>query len=233
MYQIQLEKFQGPLDLLLQLIEQEELDITEVSLAQVTDQYLSYIKQVEELNPAEVADFLVIAAKLLLIKSRLLLPSLQLGGEEEAKDLERQLKIYKEYLEAGKFIQARWRKGEVAWVRTKPILFKEENKFSPPPGLNIQMLHDALGRVVRALEPIIRLPEITLRRAISIQEKIIILKNIIQSKAEMSWKTIMSQAADKTEIIVSFLALLELVKQKYVSAEQSELFQDISISRGK
>lgn len=232
MYEIRLEKFQGPLDLLLQLIEQEELDITEIALAQVTDQYLEYLDKVEELNPEEVADFLVIAAKLLLIKSRYLLPSLNLGGQEEAQDLERQLKIYKEYLEAGKQIAKMWRQSHVAWVREKPLLIKlEPAKPTAPVGLTLELIEKGIRRVIAALEPIIKLPEITLQRAISIQEKITALKKLILDKAHLNWETFIAKAKDKTEVIVSFLALLELVKQRQLIAHQSELFQDIMLSK--
>ncbi len=232
MYEIRIEKFQGPLDLLLQLIEKEELDITEVSLAQVTDQYLEYLKAVEELNPEEVADFLVVAAKLLLIKSRALLPNLNLGGEEEAKDLENQLKVYKEYLEAGRKIDKLWRAGQVAWVREKPVLVKAlPQAFSFPPRLGLDLIELALRRVIAALEPIIKLPELTLRRAISIQDKITSLKALILEKAHLNWQTFVAKAKDKTEVVVSFLALLELVKQRQLIAEQSALFQDIMIHK--
>jgi segregation and condensation protein A len=233
MYEIKIEKFQGPLSLLLQLIEGEELDISEVSLAQVTDQYLKYLKQVEELNPEEVADFLVVAAKLLLIKSRLLLPSLNLGGEEEAQDLEQQLRLYQQYLEAGRQLAKMWRQGHVAWVRPKPLVFKTEAAFTPPPSLTKDMLTSAFERVLRAIEPIIKLPEVTLKRAISLQEKIISLKDLIMNKARLSWQTLVSGAADKTEVVVSFLALLELIKQRHVTVEQTALFQDMAISRAK
>lgn len=234
MYEIRIEKFQGPLALLLQLIEQEQLDITEVSLAQVTDQYLEYMKAIEELNPEEVADFLVVAAKLLLIKSRVLLPQLNLGGEEEAKDLERQLKIFKEYLEAGRKIDKLWRAGHVAWVREKPLLAKAEStKFTMPPGLSLELIEKALRRVAAALEPIIKLPELTLKRAMSIQDKITSLKALILEKAHLNWKTFIAKAKDKTEVIVSFLALLELVKQRQAIAEQSALFQDIMVHRSQ
>lgn len=232
MYQIKLEKFEGPLDLLLQLIEQEDLDITEVSLAQVTDQYLEYLDKVEELNPEEVADFLVIAAKLLLIKSRLLLPSLELGGEEETRELEAQLRLYKEYLEAGKMLDKLWRQGHVAWVREKPLLLQvEAHSFVRPPGLSLELIERAFRRVLAALEPIIQLPQVTLQRALSIQDKITSLKKLILEKAHLNWQSLVHKAKDKTEVIVSFLALLELVKQRQIIAEQSALFQDIVIHK--
>lgn len=232
MYQIKLEKFQGPLDLLLQLIEQEELDISEVSLAQVTDQFLEYLRKVEELNPEEVADFLVVAAKLLLIKSRLLLPNLNLGGEEEASELKRQLEIFRTYLEAGRQIDTMWKQGNVAWVREKPLALKAEPQaFVMPPGLVVALVEKALRRVIAALEPIIKLPQMTLARAVSIQDKISSLKAMILAKAHLNWQILIQEAKDKTEVIVSFLALLELVKQRQVIAEQSALFQDIMVSK--
>ncbi|MBI5465791.1 MAG: segregation/condensation protein A [Candidatus Kerfeldbacteria bacterium] len=231
MYEIRLEKFQGPLDLLLQLIEKEEMDITQVSLAQVTDQYLRYLTQVEELNPEEVADFLVVASKLLLIKSRLLLPTLDLGGEEEAQELEQQLKLYREYLAAGRQLDKLWRDGQIAWFRSKPLQLPSEAKFTPPLGVDTSKLESAFRRLIASLEPLIRLPEVTLQRAISIQEKIEALSNLIMKCVSVSWQTFVGKTGDKLEVIVSFLALLELVKQRRLNVEQSGLFHDITISR--
>ena len=231
MYEIKIEKFQGPLDLLLQLIEQEELDITEVSLAQVTDQYIEYLKQVEELNPEEVADFLVVAAKLLLIKSRHLLPALNLGGEEEAQELERQLRLYQRFVAVGKAIDKLWRGQHIAWIRPKPLVVKLDEPAGPPQNLRADILAIAIKRVIAALEPIIKLPQVTLQKAISITEKIQSLKAMILKKAHLNWESLIKEAKDKTEVIVSFLALLELVKQRQLIAEQSALFQDINLTR--
>jgi segregation and condensation protein A len=231
MYEIRLEKFQGPLDLLLQLIEKEEMDITQVSLAQVTDQYLKYLAKVEELNPEEVADFLVVAAKLLLIKSRLLLPTMDLGGEEEAQELEQQLKLYREYLAAGRELDKMWRAGHIAWLRPKPLQLPSQAKFTPPLGVDVPKLELAFRRLIAALEPLIKLPEVTLQRAISIQEKIEALSNLIMKCVSVSWQTFVGKTSDKVEVIVSFLALLELVKQRRLNVEQSGLFHDITISR--
>ena len=99
MYQVSTQQFTGPLDLLLQLVEKKNLAITELSLAQVTQEYVAFLNEQEEINPEDLADFLVIASTLLLIKSRSLLPSLVLAPEEETEimDLETRLKIYKLY----------------------------------------------------------------------------------------------------------------------------------------
>src|SRR5512147_3265515 len=104
-----MEKFEGPLDLLLQLIEQEKLSISEISLSKIADQYLESLGQVAEKDPDELADFLVVAAKLLLIKSRELLPSAA-PAEEEGPSLESQLKMYKIFWEAAQRIEAQIKK---------------------------------------------------------------------------------------------------------------------------
>src|SRR3990167_7246611 len=101
---IKLEQFEGPLDLLLTLIEEQKIDITQVSLSQVTEQFLQYVSTARGMHPEELADFLVVAAKLLFIKSKTLLPSLHI--EEEDGDLEKQLKMYKLYYDASQRIQA-------------------------------------------------------------------------------------------------------------------------------
>ena len=106
MLNIKINSFEGPLGLLLQLIEKEEMDITQVSLAKIADQYIEYINEADNINPEEMADFLVVATRLLLIKSKALLPFLYPEEEEEIKDLEFQLKMYKEFLEAMKKIEA-------------------------------------------------------------------------------------------------------------------------------
>lgn len=231
MYQLKIEKFEGPLHLLLQLIEQEELDITEVSLAQVTDQYLQYLDKIEEINPGEVADFLVIASKLLLIKSRLLLPTLKFDDEDDAVDLERQLKLYKEYLDASKRVAEMWQGGHIAYFRSKPYIIPKAEGFLPPVGLRAEHLEKAMNFLIRALEPLIRLPQVSMKKAISIQEKISHLKALVLQHVKLNWQKIMDSANDKTDIIVSFLAILELVKQKELSVEQEGLFNEITITK--
>src|SRR3989344_2577941 len=113
-YQVQLDKFSGPLEKLLELIEEKQLEITLVNLAQVTGDFLEYLKTLdnESKHPSVLADFIVIASRLLLIKSKAILPSLELTEEEEAdiQDLEMRLKIYKEFKEAGVILNGLWNK---------------------------------------------------------------------------------------------------------------------------
>lgn len=227
MYEVKTEKFAGPLGLLLQLIEEQELDINQVSLAEVTEQYLSYLEQIEQRQPEDLADFLVIASKLIYIKSKNLIPTLEV--EEDAEDLEFQLKIYKEYLEASKTIQKILSKKKFTYTREKSIIL--EPIFSPPPSLKIEKIYNAFAAVLGRIEPIIELPKRAIRRVMSIKEKINQLRSRILKEATLSFQEFTKGAKGKTEVIVSFLAVLELVKQKLVDVRQPEMFQDITIEK--
>ncbi|MBD3251618.1 hypothetical protein GF380_04170, partial [Candidatus Uhrbacteria bacterium] len=114
---VQIEKFQGPLHLLLQLVEREELDISEISLSHVADQYVSHVQANKgKIPPEELADFLVIAAKLVLIKSRLIIPSLVEDVEEEGPDLASQLRLYRQFMRAAEQMNERWMQGKVSYA---------------------------------------------------------------------------------------------------------------------
>ena len=227
-YKIKIEQFEGPLDLLLQLIEQNELDITQVSLAQVTDQYIEYLNQLEYLNPDVLADFLVIAAKLLYIKSKALLPYLKLDEENEGEELEKQLRIYKEFLEASKVINKMLRKKRFAYVREKmPI--SDIPLFKPSKSLTKEKLNKVFREILADIEPIVRLPQKSMGKVVSISEKIDQIKNLILEKAQVNFRELLKNSKDKTEVIVSFLALLELVKQKTIGVAQKDKFSEIKI----
>lgn len=155
-YKIKTDKFQGPLDVLLQLIENEELDITEISLFKVTRQYIDHLEKVEELFPEDLADFLVIATKLILLKSRTLLPYLKIEDEEEETNLAEQLKIYKEYAEASKTIEELLKKGKFAYNRSHIKFAPDEITFSPPKKkLTPKMMSLIFQEAIKALEPVV------------------------------------------------------------------------------
>lgn len=228
MYKIKLEQFEGPLDLLLQLIENEELDITSLSLSKVADQYLEYVTGAEDLDLEEMSDFLVVAAKLLLIKSKTLLPTLCLGDDEECDDLERQLKIYKEYLEASKKLNKMISGRNFTFCRDR-LPSSAEKPFALPEGLDGNVLAVAFREILRNLEPLVSPPEKTIKRVVSLKEKIRHIRDLVFGKGKVSFSQLMKQSESKVELIVNFLALLELVKEKQVSVSQGDLFQDISI----
>ncbi|MFA5000181.1 MAG: ScpA family protein [Patescibacteria group bacterium] len=238
------EKFSGPLGLLLSLIEGEEMDITEISLAKIADEYINHIRGASDINPEEMADFLVIAAKLLFIKSKALLPYLYSGEEEEEiSDLERQLKMYKEFVEASRKI-----KEIIAgqhWLFLPPLTNKAKNRraqfnlpvFSEPKNLDSGMMRDLFVKILDGLKEELareqeeKLGEETLEPKISIDDKIFSIKKMLLEKIKVNFSKLLASASSRTEIIVSFLAVLELAKQKELVFEQDELFSEINITR--
>lgn len=223
--QFKIEHFEGPLDLLLQLIEQEELTISEVSLAKVTEQYLGHITHTPVL-PDELADFLLVASKLLLIKSKTLLPDLNIP--DEGPSLADQLRMYKEYVEASKEILAMIKKKRFAFPRELP---PRQEGFFPPKTITAAKLELVFDGILQSLAPLIALPKAALSRAVSIKEKIAVIQDLLRRELQSHFSHIVANAKNKTEVIVSFLALLELVKQRLVDVEQGELFTDIAIRK--
>lgn len=229
MHEVKLEKFSGPLDLLLQLIEQEKLPIAEVSLSQVAEQYLHHLKNTK-VPPEELADFLLVAAKLLYLKSKILIPQLVDEDLEEGIGLEQQLRMYKEFVEASKQIQKIIVQKQVAFSREK-IPAVQEVAFRAPPKLTGEKMLLVIQEIIESLQPLIKVPTEVLRRTISIQEKISHLKKLILQKSRLVFKNWISRAEDRTEVVVSFLALLEMVKQRHVVANQTNLFTEIIIEK--
>ncbi len=225
-FAVKLEQFEGPLDLLLSMIEEEKLDITKVALAKIAEDYLKMVKEAK-LPPEEVADFLLVASKLLLIKSQALFPNLQV--DEEGPALETQLKLLKLYHDASRNIEALIHQKHFVYFRDKmPV----ERVFRPPEKLRAAGLYEAFLAVIKALEPLVRIPKKIVLKAISIQERIQKLRDLILEKLTTSFKNFVGgKAGDKTEVIVSFLALLELCKQRVVEVKQEKMFQDILIER--
>lgn len=220
MYRLKLERFEGPLDLLLQLIERRELDISDVSLSAVTEQYLSYLETNADLPPEDLADFIVVAAKLLLLKSRILLPNLFWEDEEDSQSLTKQLSIYRAYVRAGHFIRERLRHRHMAYARERawPL---ETGAFSPPRALSRGMLRDMFERLLHDLAEFVRpMPELV-ARTISLTEKIAALRAMLAEQTRVSFADLVSETKNRMEIIVTFLALLELIKQRHIVATQS------------
>ncbi|HNZ86172.1 MAG TPA: ScpA family protein [bacterium] len=230
-YNIKLENFEGPLDLLLSLINESKLDISEISLAKITDQYLHYIKDNESLEIGEIADFLLIASKLIYIKSKLLLPDLiNAQDEEDTKELERQLKIYKEYYEARKIIGKMILKKNFSYSRTTKLV-KIKKSFIPPEKLKIEELEKRFEKLISFIKPVIKISAKTINRTINIKEKIDNIYKKINDFSFIKFSDCLNDKKDKIEIIVSFLAILELIKQRTIVVEQNNLFDEITINK--
>jgi segregation and condensation protein A len=231
-YQVQIPAFQGPLDLLLHLIEREQLDITKVALAQVTDQYLSYLAILKEIDAEFLTDFLVVAAKLLFFKSQALLPRppLSLADEEEediGDQLAHQLRLYKQFKTVALVLRQQETEGLRSFVR-----MALPPKLPPKLTLGELDLDDLLAAVRRALEvhpPDPAVSEVVSPITITIGEQMTLIQDRLTRHKQISFTQLLNRAATRTEIIVTFLAVLELIKQYQIEVRQEILFEDIII----
>lgn len=228
-YYIKTEKFEGPLELLLELIEKENLKITELSLAHVADQYLEHIRSNEGISLSNLAEFLSVASKLILIKSRALLPILQYTEEEEEeiKDLAYQLEMYKKFKEASENIGKLFLAGRVSYSRENST--QAIPAFYPPEGVTALDLKKYFQLVLSEIPVIEKLEEQIVAEVMTLEEKIAHLQEVITRKMETYFSEVTAEASDKVEVIVSFLAMLEMVKQRIIHVEQGGLFEEISI----
>lgn len=227
MRHVNVSSFNGPLDLLLQLIEQQQFDITQVSLAAVTEQYIAELQKMDELPVDELAEFLVVAAKLLVIKSRLLLPATDVTGDDASDDLERQLKMYRAFVEAAKHVVRLYNRHRVAYPRDG--LGMLEPIFNPPEKLQSADLDAMFRQVLHDLEPIVKLPETVIIRTINMRQKIADIKELLLRQPKTNFHRLLRAAKTKTDVIITFLAVLELVKQRSVAVVQDEPHADMAI----
>ena len=230
-YQIQLPIFEGPLDLLLHLVEREELDITTVALAKITDQYLAYLAELERRQAGELAEFLVVAAKLLLIKSQALLPSpptLTPEEEDVGEDLVRQLQAYKRFKEIAASLLDREKQGLRSYVRVAPM-----PRLEPQLDTDGLSLDDLLMCVQEALDAIPAPPvgKVVTPTTVTIGEQIARIENRLTRQTQVRFREFLSEATSRVEIIVTLWAVLELVKQKRARVRQDDLFGEIFIEQ--
>lgn len=231
MNDVKLHQFEGPLDLLLSLIQEQKLNITELALSEVTEQFLAYVKNLENIDATALADYLSIAAKLLVIKSKAILPSLEVESleEENGEDLAERLILYQQFKEAAKWLKARDALRQQSFIRT--LVFSERISFLPDPELQPEDLQESAMGILQILKELDNLPKAQIREAISIQDKIKELQVLLSGQIETSLNELLKTAKNKPEIIITFLALLELTKQRLLSVEQEDLFTDITIKQ--
>ncbi len=228
-YQLKKEYFNGPLDLLLDLIEKKKMNITRISLAEIADDYLEYLEKKENIELAHLADFLAVASKLILIKSKELLPFLVLDEEEEdeIKNLEQKLDEYKKFKEIsvllGKMISARRQSFSRESFSNTPVV------FSFPEDLTAGKLLAVFKKKLEEISLPEKLEEETWQEVISLEKKIEYLQEKLLTKVETSFFELTREANDKVEVVVSFLAILEMVKRRIIQVKQEDLFKDIKI----
>lgn len=240
-YNVRTPSFEGPLELLLSLIEQRKLFVNEVSLADVTADYLAYTKSLSENDEAKgigtVSYFVLIAATLILIKSRSLLPNLALSNDEEEKikDLEHRLRLYQIIKNASVDVKTSF--------GAKVIFFPNDRSWSGPlfaPDAQISVttiarsIQDVIHNIPKKAEP---LPAIEIKKVINIDEMISSLSDRIQNAMNMSFREFAkshgaeSVAEARVHVIVSFLAMLELVREGLIDVIQNNSFEDIHINK--
>jgi len=228
-FKTKIGEFEGPLDLLLQLIEKRKLHISDVTLSQVADDYINHIKTFADFPKNEVANFLVIASTLLLIKSIALLPTIEATPEEsdDIGDLKKRLALYEKIKNVTEGIKGHFGK--------KFIFFREYSKitepiFAPSSDASIDSLHTAIKSVLSNLPKPEKIPEVVVKKVISLEEVITNLTKRIQSGLSMRFSDFTREhKADKVSIIVSFLGMLELVKEGIIEVKQDNPYSDIDM----
>lgn len=227
-YQIYTNVYNGPLDLLLELIERAELDITRFALAQVTDQYLDYLEQLEYKDPMEISYFLIVAARLIQIKSEALLPippERQENEEDPGEALAAQLILYKKFKEASQFLVWQEEYHRSTFLHIPPEI-KVEGTLDLSDISMDQLLDSIQTTLSQSMNSAFNTNIITLSR-LTIREKIGEIIATMREKGTVSFSSILSDKSNRLETVVAFLALLELVKQHVVDPQQNELFSEI------
>lgn len=226
-FKVKAGQFEGPLELLLDLIEKRKLFVSDVSLAQVADDYIAYVRSFEQFPVADSAQFILVASTLLLIKSKSLLPTLSLTEEEQAsmQDLEHRLKVYERMRALAQGLkplfgrQVLFPRGE---RRLAPV-------FSPDADMTPPSMLAAIGRVLASLPKREFLPKVVIDKVISLEEMISSLTARVSESLRMSFREFSGAASkgERVNVIVSFLAMLELVKQGVINVTQERHFDDI------
>ncbi len=227
-FSVKTSAYEGPFELLLDLIEARKLLVNELALANITEDFIQHVRAQETFPVEETANFIQIAATLLLIKSKSLIPDLTLTEEENAdvEDLKLRLTAYEKVREAAR---------ELSRIFGKNVMLEAgerhpEITLISSRDLTSQALANALAQVLAAREAVKKLPEVRVKPLVTIEEMMDQLAKRVEKSLTLSFKEFAGSAREKVEIIVSFLALLELVKQGAVAAEQQENHGDIRIS---
>jgi len=229
-FSIKTEVFEGPLELLLELVEKRKLLINDISLASVTDEYMATVSAMQEKSLPHTAQFVQLAATLLLIKSKSLLPVLELTREEEESvdDLEERLKRYALYRSLGERIGEQFGAAvlhERQFVAEKKPLFVTDNFTT------IKSLHAAIGEVLVNLPRKEVKPQVQVKQVISLDQMIDRLHKRIETQFKTRFSELVGDERERGTMIVGFLAILESVKQGSILVAQAERFHEIEIEK--
>lgn len=228
-YLINTPVYQGPLDLLLQLIETAELDITTLALAQVTEQYLLHLEELQDLPPDEISAFLVIAAKLIQIKSEALLPQQSSHSEDEedlGSELARQLIAYKRYKEIADLLAERKDLGYQTFIRLSPAKVERKENLDLE-GFGVSELYQLASSIFlkdiqrQSINTVVERPKIT------IKDKINQISERFKSADQLKFEDFLGDTYSRLDVVISFLAVLELIKGNYIKVVQEGIFNEI------
>src|SRR3989344_3539729 len=265
-FEVRLEQFNGPLHKLLELIEEKKLEVTQVSLAAVTADFIGYVEKLEKACPPDfeqtksglagrsgkvgrgvdasiLADFIVVAARLLLIKSKVLLPDLTLTQEEQIDivDLENRLKVYQQFsakghegaagarMTASQYIQQLWQKNEVGFSRQLFASLGDASFFYPPKGVDAARLNKSLTALFAILQGLLPESKKIHLKTVTLQEKIAELTKRLSKAVSFNFKGITGKR-DRQEVVVLFLAVLHMLANRLAQVEQGETFGDIIVT---
>lgn len=229
-YSVTTPLFEGPMDLLLSLIERAELDITKLSLARVTDQYVEHIKQLQELSAEDISSFLVIAARLIQIKSQVLLPKppeLETSEEDVVNDLVTQLVLYKKFKATGEYLAKREREGLRSYRRVAPLP-QVKPRFEGG-NYTIDDIVSAAADVFSRQDDMPPVDTVVARIKITIKDKIALITRVLRRKPQSTFQSLLTDGRTRIDVVVTFLAMLELVKRHLIVAMQEDLFGEINV----
>ena len=229
---IKTQTFEGPLELLLDLVEKRKFLINDISLASVTDEYMRQVSIMQELSLPNTAQFIALAATLLLIKSKSLLPILELTEEEEEgiDDLEIRLKRYQLYRNIAKDLEATF---GARVMHERQFAPAAEPLFVTDTYTTVDALKSAIADVLQNLPKKEEKPKVRVRKVISLEEMIEKLHERIEKQVKLRFSELISDNTEKAHVIVGFLAILESVKQGSIMVAQAGKFEDIHIEKGR
>jgi len=252
MFNVNQEAFSGPMEKLLELIEERHIEISRVNLATVTGDFISYIEKMGEVvSPTIISDFVVVASRLLVLKSKMLLPTLELTSEEEEDilDLEHRLKLYREFSARGgsssgdktasQYVQLLWNKNLQSFARPLLKSFGDtpgaadgKKFFYPSEQATTDGLRSAAEKLLHVMAGLIPEQRTVRGTIVTLQEKIIELTNRLQGTTGVTMRGRVSKK-EKEEVIVLFLAVLHMLANRLADVEQGDAFGDITVSRSQ
>lgn len=238
-YKVEIDAFQGPMDLLLHLIEKAQIDIYDIPINDITDQFIQHVYQMGEINLEVASDFLVMAATLIEIKSKMLLPNenaateFQLEMEEldPRVELVRRLVEYKKYKNASQELRSFEKIQSQVYYKPKEDLFEYEDELINIEGLDPEVLLKSIIKIIgrkRSSEISLSISEIQ-REEYTLEECIEDIKELLENNSKLNFSDLISPDITKKEIIVYFLSILELIRMKFINVDQEEDFSDLII----